>query len=455
MSTRAHFGVNSSATPLRSKRGTVLIVALVLAAVIGVSLVSYLKVSTNSLKLAHRSFFSETANHLVEAGLEDALFCFNQMGSGVAVDTAWDSSVWTKSSGTAKRTLPTFSLDQNATAVVKIYVNGYDGSISSPIIVAQATVTPFEGRTIVKYIQVTLKKNQGLFASGVVAKNTVDWNGHPMADSWVSNASNSPTGPWAAYPGSGARAKTAVASLNGPVGLGSQGHIEGNLLLGSAASYDNTGSYTGTKVNNFTYNFTMPTFPTTTSVSKSYNLGATVPASLPRVLDETASDNRYYYFTVNAPISGVTVTGNSSVTIVGSANTRISGNVTVPSTGSLIVYMDGALTGTLINNAWAGALQIYTSTTTGITLNGNDHMKCALFAPNAAITGNGGGAPSDNADFSGAFVGASIRSNGHMQFHYDESLGSIGTSGKAWTLAEWRELQSASERATYSSQFNF
>jgi len=184
----------------RSERGTVLIVALVLAAVIGVSLVSYIKLSTTSLRLSQRSFFSESANHLVEAGLEDALYCFNQMGSGVAVDVAWTTAMWNKSGVTAKRTMPTFPLDQGSSAVVKIYVNGYDGSIPSPIVVAKATITPFEGRPIVKIIQITLRKNQGLFASGVVAKNKVEWNGHLIADRWVSNATNSPTGPWSAYP---------------------------------------------------------------------------------------------------------------------------------------------------------------------------------------------------------------------------------------------------------------
>lgn len=87
-----------------------------------------------------------------------------------------------------------------------------------------------------------------------------------------------------------------------------------------------------------------------------------------------------------------------------------------------------------------------------MTLNGHDNIRCVLFAPNSAITGNGGGS---GGGFYGAFVGASVRSNGHMNFHYDESLGALGTSGKAWKLSEWRELQSGSERASTASYFNF
>ena len=41
-----------------------------------------------------------------------------------------------------------------------------------------------------------------------------------------------------------------------------------------------------------------------------------------------------------------------------------------------------------------------------------------------------------------------------MDFHYDESLRTIGGS-KPWTLNLWRELQSATERASYATQLNF
>ena len=47
-----------------------LIVALVFASLISVSLVSYIKLCTNSLKLAHRTMFATNASNLVEAGLD-------------------------------------------------------------------------------------------------------------------------------------------------------------------------------------------------------------------------------------------------------------------------------------------------------------------------------------------------------------------------------------------------
>ncbi len=42
-----------------------------------------------------------------------------------------------------------------------------------------------------------------------------------------------------------------------------------------------------------------------------------------------------------------------------------------------------------------------------------------------------------------------------MNFHYDENLASINPNSKAWSLALWKEMQSASDRAIYASRLNF
>src|SRR5437868_1477507 len=49
-------------------RGSVLIVTMLLSAVIGVSLVSYLKLTTKTLQLSHRTFFADNASNLAETG---------------------------------------------------------------------------------------------------------------------------------------------------------------------------------------------------------------------------------------------------------------------------------------------------------------------------------------------------------------------------------------------------
>ena len=82
---------------LADQRGAFLIVAMVFAAAIAIVLASYLTLGRTSLKLAHRSFFASDATNLAEAGLEEALYCFNQMGNGVAPATAWSmETAWTR-----------------------------------------------------------------------------------------------------------------------------------------------------------------------------------------------------------------------------------------------------------------------------------------------------------------------------------------------------------------------
>lgn len=78
-------------------RGSVLITGLIFAIIIGITLAGYLRLTTQSLRLSHRTFFADAANNLCEAGLEEAVWSFNQMGlstSSTVVDAAWTG--WTQ-----------------------------------------------------------------------------------------------------------------------------------------------------------------------------------------------------------------------------------------------------------------------------------------------------------------------------------------------------------------------
>ena len=106
--------------PLRSwpsarERGSLLIVAMLLSAVIAVSLGSYLALGRNALTLANRSFYYNGALNIAETGIEEALWSFNQATAGVALATAWQG--WDISDGiTAKRRFTNFTLSGNVTA---------------------------------------------------------------------------------------------------------------------------------------------------------------------------------------------------------------------------------------------------------------------------------------------------------------------------------------------------
>src|SRR4051812_19324345 len=115
-----------------AQRGSVLLTAMLVAIVIAIALASYLSLGRTSLKLAHRTFFSSDASNLAEAGVEEALYCFNLVGAGTAPAVAWAGC--TLSGASARRTLPPFNRDQNGVGIVKVFVQGYNGSDTAPYV---------------------------------------------------------------------------------------------------------------------------------------------------------------------------------------------------------------------------------------------------------------------------------------------------------------------------------
>ncbi len=107
---------------LSARRGSLLIVAMILAAVIGISLVSYLNLSRTSLTISNRSLYNNAAINVAENGLEEAIYAINRM---IADDTyAWPG--WTTdgnaATSSAWRKWEGIPFDQNATGTLRVYI---------------------------------------------------------------------------------------------------------------------------------------------------------------------------------------------------------------------------------------------------------------------------------------------------------------------------------------------
>ena len=430
-------------------RGSMLVTAMLIAAVIAIALGSYLALSRSSLRLAHRSFFANDAVNLAEGGLEQAIYCFNQMSAGTAAAAAWAG--WTLAGADATRTLAPINRDQNGVAVVRIYVRGYNGVTASPCVIAQATITPFDGSApVVKTVRCDLKNNTGYSMNGLVALNGLTMKGQTIADSFNSNPTNSPTGPWRPYSAAIARSNTRVIVPSGTLSLGN-GKIHGSLLIGPTVTPPAASQVTGTIQRDFTGTFVMPTFPTAASVSQSYNLGATIPATLPLAGHVPASDGNYYYFCNGVAIGALTVPTGNNIVIVGT-NTSMGSGLTLQGTATCTVYIDGPVssTGTVNNGSWAGALRIFTTTTAACTIGNNGQIVACLYAPNAPLTASGGGS---TGMLVGYFLARTITATGHMDFHYDEALQPL-SGGNPWQVTQWFEVQSAADRAAVAALTN-
>src|SRR4051812_19354120 len=71
------------AQPRREQRkGSLLIVAMILSAIIAVSLTSYLNLGRTGLEISNRAFYNNGAMNLAENGLEQAVYALNTTATG-------------------------------------------------------------------------------------------------------------------------------------------------------------------------------------------------------------------------------------------------------------------------------------------------------------------------------------------------------------------------------------
>src|SRR3954463_5588274 len=94
---RSPLANRSAGSPRHFARGSVLIVAMLISALIAISLASYLNLNLSSTRMAKRTFNGYAALNVAEAGAEEGVWAFNRTNAG---DTAaWNT--WTRSGSTA------------------------------------------------------------------------------------------------------------------------------------------------------------------------------------------------------------------------------------------------------------------------------------------------------------------------------------------------------------------
>ena len=473
--------------PRKANRGSVLIVALLLCTMIGISLVSYNKLAQTALSSALRSVLSLTTVNVAEMGIEQAMASFYQISIGTAAATAWSGWTLDASTNEARRTFPTdstyFDLGANARAQVKVYVQYYTGT-GTPIIVAKAIVQPATGPAVLKYLKLTLSQ-RSLWGYGLVGRQWVHMNSNATADSWISDTDSNSSTAGVAY-AAGLRRDNAsvgtVSAANGALALDSNASIYGtaNTGGGSVTTNSNVRIYGATspaspKVDtsrihtDFTCTFpttTVPTGDVVNTVSSSWAGGTSgSPQTIPRAGDRAASDGKYYY-TFGSGVN-INMDSNKVISItqpvvfifpshagVQSIHTSSNANINVTTGKTVEIYTNGNISLDSNNSINIGndasKLNIYGTNSTSQTfvLSSNVSIYGTIYAPNASFQID------SNCKLYGAVIANTIQMDSNAAFHYDESLSSSG-SGSGFRVTEWTELQSAAERTTYEAKFSF
>src|SRR6188508_15451 len=86
-----------TSSPFRSERGSLLIVAMLLSAIIAIALTSYLRLTRSSLTISNRALYNNAAMNLAENGLEEAMYSINKK----VADNTYDWTVKWNTDGTA------------------------------------------------------------------------------------------------------------------------------------------------------------------------------------------------------------------------------------------------------------------------------------------------------------------------------------------------------------------
>jgi len=401
-------------------RGSALVVTLILSAIIGLTILSYLDLTSAQNWAVTRSQQWHSIVPVMEAGVEEAFTQLYHGGSNLSAN-GWvlTSNAYTKSRS--------FGMGRYVVSI---------SNVSPPVIYSQGYLKiPTSTGEISRVVRVTTTGGP-LFSRGLVAKGSVGFSGNNVTiDSYDSLGTNIN---WSA----GTRkANGSVGSVMGTVTV-QNCNIYGSVLISSSGSastgpngrvgdltYAGTGFQAGSLSSNLSISIPDVTVPA--------GLAGSLPVPGNNII--TTSGN----YTSLGFSSTLTVRTNVVATVL--VNGNITGGITLEPGAKLTIYMNGttlsAAGNTQINRHASSTslnLLIYgTSNFTSFSLSGNAAFKGMLYAPYASFSCGGGG--NNTVDYAGAAIVSTADMNGHFNFHYDEVLGNTGPSS-GYVATNWNEL---------------
>jgi hypothetical protein len=393
-------------------------------------LAGYMTLVNTQYRSAMRSQSWSMAITTAEAGIEEG---FAQLYFGSF--TNYSNNGWSTATNgiTRVRTLST-----NSYYVATIVTN------ASPALLATGYVRiPGQSNYVSRTVSVTLT-NQSLFQWAVLSKGTLSGSGSGVTvDSY--DSSNPLYNTNGRYDSSKRHDHGYVSSINGSIDIpniygyaatGPTGSASGTVGDLQWFQVGNSGIETGHYRNDLNITVADVTPPFTsgwTPTSGTYN----------------GQSYTYLLGTGDYATTSISLSGHDSILVTGNARLYLSGtlsmggqaSIEIATNATLAVYVNGSSASIdgngIINDPGNSAnFQLYgTSNLTSLSLSGNGTFIGTLYAPEAALTLNGGG--SSNTDFSGAAVVGSATMHGHFSIHYDEALAKQGGS---YAVARWDEL---------------
>ena len=420
-----------------------LVAALVVSAIMGAALASYMGMVRAQHRSVARSLVWNAAIPIAEAGIEEGMAHLNYNSNR-------NSRGWTL-------------VGTNYTKSRVIAGARYEVSITTnflrPVITAKSYIGVPNSTSIVSRAIRVACTNRNVAIKGMLAKGKIYFGGNVVADSFDSTSTNKSTGGQYdatkkqdnGYVGSNGNG-AAIIEANGSVQLygsaatGPTGTIvaSGGAMVGDAAwqAAATPGIQPGHSANDMNVFFPDVEAPFT----------ALSPFSIPTLVLFPYGGTNYDYALGSGQyrMPSLTMASSTKMVVYGDAILYVTGNVSISGQAyiyiapgaSLNLYVSGATTsiagkGIINPSAQAKNFKYFgLPTNTSVSFTGNATLAAVLYAPHAALTMSGGG--STILDFIGATTSSTVNLAGKFNFHYDESL--ANTTDAFYIAASWDEI---------------
>jgi len=424
-------------TACRREGGNALVAALVIGAVVGISLLAYLTWASVQNQLIMRSQAWNGALPLAEAGLEEAMTHISKVGTN---NRAQDSWVLQNGHYTKTRTMGDgYYLVQIATH-------------QNPTILAEGFVkAPLQkNHYISRKVRITTT-NDPIYFGGMVSDQHIDLHGNNVyVDSYDSEDPNHSTG--GLYDAAKRKDNGTVATnlgITNSINLGNA-NVFGKTLTGPGGTVEvgpsgAVGSIAWQDAGNIGLQpgWTRDDFNTALDLIPPFPSGGLVPAG------GKVGTTKYDYilgdgnWEVPELTGSIYISGNATLTVQNKFNMAgVNDAIVIAPGASLKIYYDGPLakigadavdnqTGNPDSFHYYGGPNNQT-----LALQGSVYFNGLINAPATDIQVGGGGGAVLN--IVGALVGKSITMTGHVNLHFDEAL--MRKYSKGYVITSWTEL---------------
>lgn len=488
-------------------RGSAITMAIIFTMILGFLMGSYLDLSREEMRMAHRTYMKQASISITEAIAENAIqMILSGSASGwTTADTNADGDIdiayrrlGNIGAGTATSNGKTYgSYGNGFLGEGFVFIDDIQGA---PAMRIEGRILDRDGFTSTTQIEMEIRR-RSLFANGLTSKSTLTFSGgNVYVDSYDSAAGvYSKPGNYndkgsvgtiavvndALSPGNG-EIFGSIGSGGGSIDIGANGRVYGwntppgvdqdpnRISYDFFATFDDvddpTLSSPNTSIQDASGN---NVFGTASLGGGGFISGSGGPpgggggppggggggGSTVTIGDPTGATVTYY------ELDGLSLSGGDSLEVVGPVVIVMNGDISTSGTGEIdIAAPNGSLevytphnvsisgNGFVNESSDPSKFLLYgTAGTPGgqsITVAGNGALHAAVYAPNAAFELRGGGA---SGEMMGSVVADTIFMNGVTNFHYDERLADLFGPDASWQLTNWFEVINPSDKLDFDA----